>query len=727
VVLSARARAALASSAALLAHGARAARGDEPPTCALHRIPTGIARPRIDGDLSDPVWRDAAVLGDLTQVEPIAGAAPSERTVVRLAYDARGLYIALECFDREPSGIRATQMMRDAVLDPDDRVEILIDTFLDRRNAFWFQIGAAGSLGDALVARNGGSFNKRWDGIWSGAARVTDAGWQAELEIPMATLSFDPDGSAWGFNLRRHIRRRTEEARWSGAENRIDFFSVANAGTLTGLSGLEQGLGLDLKPFAVVESEHDAARDDTDTEPDAGLDLFWRLTPKLKLSASLNTDFAETEVDERLVNLTRFPLFFPEKRDFFLEDSGVFEFASAQGFDGPRDVIPFFSRRIGLDANGAEVPLAAAAKLTGRAGGFGFGLMQVETDEAASLDRASLFVGRLQRDVLGQSDAGLIFTRGDPTQDASAETYGADLNLRTDEFLGDRNLRLASWVLQTSNEGAGSDDLAYGALLSYPNDVWEWSLGYTAIGDDFDPRLGFVPRRGIEKHAGALSWSPRLNTSIRQLEFSLQPTWITDRDGETQTEVVDVQPFGLELESGDQAQVELVRTREVLDRPFDIHPGVTIPPGDYEFERVRLELETSDKRHVSCGARVEGGEFFDGDSFGVGLSFDLRASARFLFGADFEREEVDLPGGEFTVHVARSRVDWVFSPALSWTSIVQWDDVSEAIGLDSRVWWILSPGSDFYFVVDQAWSHASSGLTPVATGVAAKLGYTFRF
>ena len=295
----------------------------------LFRRPTAVARPVIDGRLDEEVWQRATPLGALRQVVPVAGAAPSEATDVLLFYDDEMLYVGLRCWDRDPAGIRATQMQRDANLDPDDRVEILVDPFLDRRNAFWFQIGAAGSRGDALVTANGANFNKQWDGIWYGRARTDSRGWFAEMALPVATLRFDPATRAWGFNLRRHIRRRNEEVRWAAATPRLRFFTVANAGTLHGVEGLRQGLGVDVRPFGVVEYRRDRVDDRQFTRGDFGGDVLYRLTPNVKLSLSINTDFAETEVDEQRVNLTRFPLFFPEKRDFFLEDSGIFAFGTS--------------------------------------------------------------------------------------------------------------------------------------------------------------------------------------------------------------------------------------------------------------------------------------------------------------------------------------------------------------------------------------------------------------
>lgn len=692
------------------------------PESRVHRIAATERSPTVDGDLSDEIWAIAGELGALVQVEPVRGAEPSEPTVVKLCYDERNLYLALWCDDSDPSGIRATQMQRDANLDPDDRVEILIDPFLDRRNAFWFQIGAAGSLGDALVTRNGATFNKPWDGIFHGHARITERGWQAELAIPFATINFDPRQTAWGFNLRRLIRRRTEEARWASPDPRIAFFWVANAGTLTGLEGLHQGLGLDVLPFAVGRLTRDHRSDASGEDLQVGADLFWKITPNTKLSLSLNTDFAETEVDERRVNLTRFPLFFPERRDFFLEDSGVFQFG------GSTDVIPFFSRRIGLDQNREKVPIDAAAKLTGQTDGWNFGVLDAQTGDSDTQQGRNLFTGRVSRNILEQSDVGVIWTSGDPSSGERADTYGADLNLRTNEFLGDGTLRWNSYLLRTDNESGGDKDMAWAGRLSYPNDQFNWSVGTATIEEDFDPKLGFVARTGIRRHDGNYTWRPRLNGElVRQYEAQVEADWVTGMDGETQTFEAEIQPFGLYFESNDSVRLELVATREVLLAPFEIQDGIEIASGDYRYDRARIEAETSDRRELSVEGSFSAGEYWDGHAEEWFASLAWRPSGHFLTSTEWERTDARLADGAFTVDIARLRFAVFASNDVSWTNYVQWDTVSEAVGWNSRLWWIFQPGTQAYLVLNQGWSSAGPHFVGTTTEVALKFGTTFRF
>jgi hypothetical protein len=685
------------------------------PTHAVPRLDGVAPAPKIDAVLDDAAWTLCTPLSPLLQVIPVAGAPASERTEVLLACDQDHLYIGLRCFDSDPSRIRATQMARDANLDPDDRVEFLFDTFHDRRNAFWFQIGAAGSIGDALITRNGAKFNKRWDTIWDGRARVTDEGWFAELSIPLASINFDPEAEEWGFNVRRHIRRRTEEVRWAAHEPRLSFFGIANAGTLTGLGGLRQGSGLDLVPF--VAGGYAVEGDDSSSDFDGGLDLYYRLSPNTKLSLSFNTDFAETEVDDRQVNLTRFPLFFPEKRRFFLEDSGVFEFGTSS------DVVPFFSRRIGIDENGDTVPLLANAKLTSTTEEYSYGILDSISDGD---DTRNLFAGRFSKNVLDQSDVGVIFTQGDPTGGGDSYTVGADLNLRTDEFLGDRNLRFSSYLLKTEDPKNPGDDLAYQGQLSYPNDEVDLSTSYTVVQENFRPALGFVRRTGVHDWSSSFSYRPRLYSDIRRLRFQVSPRWVTDPSGRTQSLSASTIPFGIEWESGEELRLRATPREETLDQDFQISSGVTIPAGTYDDFRYGISFDTSDRRPLSVELDFTTGTFFDGTREDYGLELQWRANVHAIFGVDYTFNDLHLEGGEFDVHVLRTKADVIFNSYVTLSNFVQWDDTSHDLGLNSRLRYIFEPGRELFFVLNQGWNTIDGGFVPTSTNLRFKIAYNIR-
>ena len=430
-------------------------------------------------------------------------------------------------------------------------------------------------------------------------------------------------------------------------------------------------------------------------------------------------------MDERRVNLTRFPLFFPEKRDFFLEDSGNFFFGSSSG--GGQDVIPFFSRRIGLDEDGEEVPILAAAKWTGQTDDFSFGVLDVQTEESGELDSKNLAALRFSKNLGEQSDAGLIWTHGNPTGDLRNDTYGVDWNYRTSGFRGDENLRVSSYFLHADTEGEDEDEFAYHLGMNYPNDEVELRADYTVVEENFDPALGFVRRTGVKKYSGRFAYSPRQYSDVRRLEFSFRPTLFTGSDNDLETLELDFQPLGIEWESGESLSFRVDKTREVLDEDFEIMDDVVIEAGRHDYTRYGARFETSSKRPVSAELDLSAGEFFDGRRWDAELELDWRPGAWGLFGLEYERNEVDLEDGDFDVNIGRLRANFLFSPDVSWSNFVQYDDVSESLGLNSRLWYIFEPGRELFFVVNQGWEANADTIAPTATEVSVKFGYTLRF
>ena len=683
--------------------------------------------PVIDGSLEDAVWATASPIGELLQVEPLEGVAPSEASDIRILFDEDNLYLGLRLYDRDPSTIIATTRERDARLRADDHVQIVLDTFLDRRNAYWFQMNATGSKSDALITDNGQDFNKPWDGIWEGKSRIDELGWTVEMAIPFKTLNFEEGLETWGLNVSRHIGRTNEEARWSGADQDFRFFNIFEAGDLHGLRGLTQGIGLDVVPFFVADWINDRVGDNKTLQGDPGLDAFYNITPSLILSLTINTDFAETEVDERQINLTRFPLFFPERRDFFLRDAGIFEFADlGPGFGRGSDLIPFFSRTIGLSGTGEEVPILAGAKLTGRADRYNIGVLNAQIDDFEDQESESLFVARVSRNVGEQSTVGGIFTRGDPNVPAENVLYGFDANFRTSSFRDRKNLNASVWFLDTHTESQSGDDLAYGASVGYPNDRWRWELAFKEIQRNFNPGLGFVPRQNIRKYDGEIAFRPRIDETIRQLEFSVETVVFTDTDDELETWEVQVQPLGIEWDSGDELRFETEFVHDELDQDFEIFEGVIIPADEYDYQRFKIEFESAEKRVVSLGLTFEFGDFFDGDRIDYMAELAWRPGPLFGASAEYEQNDVDLEGGDFTTQIARLRYRFSFTPDLSWSSFVQWDSVSETVGINTRLRWIPEPGREVFLVFNQTLDEAGEGVAPLFQQLIFKISYTIR-
>ncbi len=677
--------------------------------------------PIIDGLLTDPAWKDAPSITKLTQTVPVEGATPSEQTIIKILHDSDNLYIGVYAQDSRPDRIVATQMERDRDLAPDDRIELVLDTFLDRRNAYFFQLSPAGSKGDALISGNGNSFDKDYDGIWQGKSTIHENGWSAEFAIPFKTLSFDPDGKSWGFNVVRVIKRKEERARWASPTQNSSLFTIADAGTLTGLSGLEQGVGLDIVPFVAGTFFRDRPESREYLRFDPGFDIFYKITPSLTASLTVNTDFAETEVDSRRVNLTRFPLFFPEKRDFFLQDRGIFEFGGIR-----RSPLPFFSRRIGL-ADGEEIPILVGARVTGRAGPYSIGVLDVQTGEEGEIGSKNLFVTRVSKNILEQSQFGIIATRGNPTEKGNNALGGADFTYRTSSLFEDKNLRFDGYVMTTATSGKGGDGPAWGLTLNYPNDKISTRLSWTHIDQEFNPALGFVSRRGINRYVYDFRYRPRFEKTIRRLTFGVNPQLTTSTSNHLLSRGLEFTPFGIVLDTGDELSIEIENMREVLVDPFEIQDGIIIPSGTYDFTRYQAEVSTGSKRPISIGSQVEWGTFFSGKRFDWSVEIEARPSKYLTLGLENEENRVALEEGRFITRVVRGRIDLTFTPELSWNNFVQFDNQSHQVGWNSRVRWIIEPGRELKFVVNQSWDRRGSSLKPLTTKLTTKLEYGIRF
>jgi Domain of unknown function (DUF5916)/Carbohydrate family 9 binding domain-like len=723
----------------------------QPRTAVVTAVDAPIA---LDGSLDEPIWSTAPAIGALVQRQPVQGAEPSERTDVTLLYSDTHLYIGIIAHDAEPSRVIGTQMARDGSIASDDRVEIILDTFRDQRSAFYFATNPSGALVDGLVAN--GQLNSDWDAIWDVRTRRTAEGWIAEFAIPFKSLGFPASASTWGFNITRTIHRKLEEVRWSGARLDNSFFQVAEAGEITQLVKLSQGIGLDVRPFLAGRTLRLAGDHDTDAKP--GLDVFYNITPSLKLTTTINTDFGETEVDARQINLTRYSVLFPEKRSFFLEGAGVFNFASI----GPEpaggipvtgaDVYPFFSRQIGL-LGGREVPLDAGVKLTGTVGRTDIGMLTVRTGDldvpsvlpgehdVRIVDPKTLFVGRVKRNLLQQSYIGAIFTNGHPERGRSGQTYGADMRLATSRFLGQpRNMVFNAFATRSANKGVSDDDWSYGFALTYPNDKYAAQISMRTIEKNFAPALGFVQRDNVRMVRAAASYNPRPRNflNVQQLNHDIYFTHFTRLDnGETESWDLYITLLDWHLNSGDNlhGMFDFNPTYERLFEPFEISPGVTLLPGEYRFTRFRSNLlSTATKRRLSGSINLTYGGYWSGHAENVTTSVTYKLPPRFTFIFSTNQTFARLPEGHFIARIFTSNVNYAVSPRLSLTNLIQYDNRSRNLGWQSRVRWTLQPGNDLFFVLNQGWieeQEPGRGGTlrfrTADTKVSAKFQYTLRF
>lgn len=687
--------------------------------------------PVIDGRLDDPAWRDAALIDGLRQEIPVAFGVPSQRTEVRILYNADFVYFGVRAYDTEPDKIIAKQMLRDADMALDDRVSFNIDTLHDQRNGYFFQINPLGNKRDGLIDNGVIKFN--WDGIWYAAGSIDASGYVVEVAIPFKTISIQPEKTTWGLQVFRGIKRNNENNRWASPTPNMDFFNMAGAGTLDGLEGMQQGLGLDVVPGIATRYVDDPIEDRKYTRLDPTFDAFYKLTPSLTGSLTVNTDFGDTEVDDVQVNLTRFPLFFPEKRQFFLQDEGIFDFGGLQ-----RNPLPFFSRRVGLSNQGEPIDIIAGAKVTGRAGRFNIGLMDVVTDgysRAATLPGGpprrvktqNLAVARISANVLEESNVGAIFTHGDPNSNDRNLLYGLDFNYRNSDILPGRTLIARAWGQGTDTEDVSGDDWAWGARLQYPNDRVNWQIIAEEVRENFFPALGFTNRIGIRNYFGSFRYRIRPQRHLRTLDAEISGSLVTDTDNSVESGSFELRPIALTNAIGDRLEFEYQRIHEQLRADFEIADGVLVPEDSYNWNRYEVIASSSDGRPFSATMTVRWGGFFGGTRLDLLPSLLWRPSKHLLLSLAYERNDVDLPGGDFVVDIGSVRADLQFTPEISWTTLVQYDNISDQIGINSRFRWIIEPGSELFVVLNQGLVVDDGHIERGATEPRIKLGWTLRF
>jgi hypothetical protein len=687
---------------------------------------------RVDGRLDDPAWRNAVDLGALTQREPTEGTLPSERTVVRLTFDADHLYIGVRCDDREPAGIVRTQMARDADLQNDDTIEIVLDTFLDHRNGYYFQVNALGAIADGVISNNAEP-KKEWDGIWDARAAISDTGWSAEIAIPFKTLNFDPNGSSWGFNLQRAIRRKQETIRWRAARQNMRLAQLTEAGVITGLTNLKQGRGLDVRPYALGRLGHDASGAPLIGHGDVGLDVNKNVTPSLAGTLTVNTDFAETDVDARQVNLTRFTLFFPEKRTFFLQNAEIFQ-VTGQGQRGDQargsDLLPFHSRRIGLTSEREPVPIIAGGKVIGRVGSWNVGVLDVQTNDFHRISSRNFFVARVARNLGRQSLIGGLVTSGDPEAADARPLAGLDARYARSNLFGNKNFVAEGSVFRTFLDRApGTGGLWAGTLrIDYPNDPLGINISFKDIGANFTPGLGFVPRRGIRKGNYNIDYFQRPGKGgIRHQHWELLTETIHDSQGRLLNWRIFTAPVNIRTESGEHIEWNYVPQYEFLDAPFRIRPNLVVPAGGYTMNRYRAEFNSATKRRFIVDLTLQYGEFYDGTRVETGAGIRYRPNVHVTLQLQLSRNDVDLPQGAFKTQIWQARADVGFSPNLNLSNTLQYDTDSRIAGLNSRVRWTIDPGNDLFVVVNLGVKHELDRWENAYDRVTAKVQYTFRF
>ncbi len=691
------------------------------------RISAGEA-PTIDGDLSDPAWAKAAIVTEFYQVEPVEGGAPSQPTRAYLMYDEKTLYVGFYLYDSEPDKIRRNLLERDARLQDDDGIRVMIDPFGTFRDGFFFATNANGARIDALLENNS-AFRAEWNTIWSVKARVVEDGWIAEFAIPFQSISFDASLEEWGLLLTRTIRRTNEEIRWSNIDRSRGRTDLTNPGRLTGIEDIRSGIGLEAQLFATGATAYDWEADDLDFEFDPSANIFYKITPSLTGSLTLNTSFADAPLDARQVNTGRFSLFFPETRDFFLQDAASFEFGG-RVFQDNVNGLPFFSRNIGI-VEGRPVDLIAGAKVSGKLGPANLGALVVRTGDDTTYDGQFLGAARASFDLLAESKAGVVFTAGDPTGVADNALAGADFQYKNSTRWPGTLYADFAYMRTIDDDGVDSvGDHFAGAEVAYRSLKWNWTARFNNIGEDYRPRLGFANRTGVRRYNPNFwrAWRPK-SGYLRMAETGVFATVITDLDDTALDRTVGGWIFATNND-GDEAVVEVSRNYEDIREPFDIAGVLPVPAGEYRFTRYFLRASMTEARRFSLGAEAAWGGVYGGDFREYELSARFRPNRHIDLGTEYELTRFSLPTGDLDVHVGVIKATIAVSPTLSIKSDVQYDNISEGFTFLSRLSFEPVPEREIFI----SFGHTAlieedrfpQSFRAQGSSLALRLGHTFR-
>ena len=709
----------------------------------------------IDGDFSETDWQHAKPINQFVQTEPDEGMPITESTEVRILYDEKNIYFGFTCSSAHRDNIVANEMRRDAEnLRENDNVFILLDTYNDKRSGVFFRINPLGAMQDIALTNSGDSQNESWDAVWDCRSKINDTYWTTEIAIPFSQLRFNrSDAMVWGVNFGRTIRQKKEEATWvpvSRQYGSLSKYRTANLGSLVGLASITPSTRLEILPYVLPGVSLIEGDEEVNVKSGYGLDLKYGLTSNLTADLTLKTDFAQVEADQEQVNLTRFSLFFPEKRPFFLEGAGLFDFGIPRpSFFRPPPLLLFYSRRIGLE-EGHAIPIMGGIKITGKAGPYGIGLLNVLTDDfrtdpsvtdeedMVDVPITNYSVLRVTRDLFSGSSIGAI---GINKQDVDAynRAGGFDFAYRPNDSIDVRGLWAQTFEGEVSSKAhvAGTRSLLRDTLTlaSSKNDAmyfggtWRNSLlrfngTYTFIGEDFNPGVGFVRRQGSRRFRGQMRFTPwPRKFGIRRIFMGPEVDYILNQDDELETREFSLTNW-FQLEEGSWINIEIRRTSEFLDEDFEIRDDVIIPIGDYDLTTFRTMVDTDEGRKISGRFGANYGTFFNGTRRGIDIQANFKPSGRLAFETQYQFNRVELPDeSPFNVNIFGSRVVYSLTTTLFAKLFVQWNSDDEVISANFLLNYIYRPGSDFYFVVNRIYDSGDAQTTSGELTVVAKMTY----
>jgi len=663
------------------------------------------ASPEIDGILEEERWGIAPAATNFIQKQPAEGKPATEDTEVRILYDRDNLYIGIMCFDSEPEKIIANEKRRDSrnIYD-NDHFQIMLDTFHDRRNGYIFVINPMGAKLDLQVRkegkREGGwhisnpNVNISWDGVWKVRSAIRENGWSAEIEIPLVTLRFNERSEDyWGVNFLRNIRRKNEESTWVPLPRNLNLYKISIAGDLKGLDGLRKGLNLQIKPYVLVGNVNQREEGvlATETVIDGGVDLKYGLTSNLTLDLTANTDFSQVEADDQQINLTRFSLFFPEKRDFFLENSAIFSIGS------PDDAMVFFSRRIGISPLGEEMPLLGGVKIAGKVERFNIGFINLQAQSKGDIAANNFTVLRLSRDILGKSAIGFMLTN-------RQSKISGDFN-RAFAFDGDfifgKNLSLSGYFAFTSSPELKGRNKSGKLAFQWISDYLDIYGYYFDIQENFNAEMGFVKRTGIRRFQTHIGFTPEPNIpGIKRLNPHIFFASTTDQDNNLLLREKHAH-MSVDLINGGNFGFQWNEDHEFVDIPFSIQEDIIVPVGVYTSPWWMANFSSNRSRRLYTTMSYRWGSFYGGRSHIINLRAGLRPTPNFNSEISLIYNDIDLPQGDFTNHLLRARINYNFSTRLALMSLIQWNSDTDEVNINMRLNFIHRPGSDLFIVYNE--------------------------
>ncbi len=656
---------------------------------------------KLDGKLNELCWSNASVVENFTQREQNEGTPATEKTRIAVVFNATNIYFGIWCFDSEADKISAQQMARDFNWRSDDNIEIMISPFNDNRNGYLFVTNPNGAMADVLVGDEGKNWNKDWNTVWDVAVEKNQQGWFAEIVIPFSSLKFKKESTQiWGINFERNIRRKKEQVLWQGWSRLYDVEKISQGGKLIGINNIKQGTKIELMPYVLAGFEF--SNEQNKTKQKIGGEINFDITPTLKLNFTTNTDFAQVESDRKQINLSRFSLYYPEKRQFFLEGINYYNMNIG------REEL-FYSRKIGIDQN-QEIPIIGGVRLFGKLNKTNLGAMSIQTYAKDSIPTTNYSIIRVKQDIFKQSNIGLILTQK-YSKNGYNRVYGTDFTYSTTELFRNKNLIVGGAIgasetkIFDENDTKNGNNLSYNVFLSYPNDVVEYDLGFTTVQTDFNPEMGFTRRKNYQMLYTELQFNPRFKKFpfFRNLIFKPIDVnyYINDETKEMESVFYEWRPLGFVMKSGEFFELNIQHLYDKPDADFELIDDIYIPAGSYWDNRYEVQFSTFRGRKIAASGSISTGDFYTGERQEYEFYTFFNLNKHINLSVDWQRNYIQLPQQSFTTDELGARIDYAFNPKLQTSMFAQWNNENENILLNYRINWIPKVGSYFYFVINQ--------------------------